>query len=231
MNTAAAILLLQLASVPAGEAILKRVETALAPVEDYTVALSIVADLEQVNIPPMDATLYFKKPDKVHVASESFALLPKDAFSLTPSMILKRFSVTEVLPESVGGKKVYRLQLAARDERMRVREAWLQVSAERWTIERGELRLAENRTLALEYAYTRIKNVWLPSEMRLSFSQPPAAQENSPLLDQKPVQGSRRLPLRGSVLIRYSGYRLNTGLPDSVFPATSEPAAAEHVQH
>jgi hypothetical protein len=223
MTTAAVILLLQLASVPAGEAILNRVEAALAPVDDYTVTLAIAADLEQVNIPPMNATLYFKKPDRVHVASETFALLPKDAFSLSPSLILKRFRVTDVVPESVAGHAVYRLQLAARDERMRVREAWLQISAERWTIERGELRFAENRTLAVEFAYARVEAVWLPSELRLSFSQPPTTPESPPLADQKMVQGGHRLPLKGSVVIRYSGYRLNTGLPDTVFPAPSDP--------
>ncbi len=126
----------QLSAVSAGEALLKRVEAALAPVRDYTVTLEITADLEQARIPPMKATMYFKQPDRVHVESEGFALLPKEAFSLSPTRLLERFRVDSVVTERDGGAPHYRLRMAARDERSRVREIWLQISSGRIPVSR-----------------------------------------------------------------------------------------------
>jgi outer membrane lipoprotein-sorting protein len=218
------VLLAQLAPVPAGEAILKRVETALASVQDYTVALDITADLEQAKIPPMQATMYFKKPDRVHVESQGFALLPREAFSLSPTRLLERFHVAGVVADTLEGRRVYRLQLTARDEKTRFREAWLEVSPERWTIDRGRLSFADDRTLIVQFQYARVGSVWLPSELQVSFSQPGVVvPENSPLEDQKPVQLGRGALRRGSVIIRYSGYRLNTGLSDEIFAPSPVP--------
>jgi outer membrane lipoprotein-sorting protein len=217
-------LFLQLAAVPAGEAILKRVETAVASVQDYTVSLDITANLEQATIPPMQATLYFKKPDRVHMESQGFAMLPREAFSLSPTRLLEHFRVESVRAESVEGRSVYRLRLTARDERARFHDAWLDVLPERWTIEGGTLSFADDRVLTVRFTYKQLGEVWLPSELFLSFSQSGAsAPESSPLEDQKPVQIGRGAFRKGEVIIRYSGYRLNTGLSDDIFAPSSTP--------
>lgn len=219
------LVLPQLSAVSAGEALLKRVEAALAPVRDYTVTLEITADLEQARIPPMKATMYFKQPDRVHFKSEGFALLPKEAFNLSPARLLERFRVDSVVTESDGGTTLYRLRLAAREERSRVHEIWLQISSGQWTIDGGELSFGDGRTLTVRFRHEQVGTVWLPSEMVLTFSQPgAAAAEPSPLEDQKPVQLGREALLRGSVTIRYSGYKVNTGLSDDLFPPASVPS-------
>ncbi len=215
----------QMTAVPAGDAILRRVEAAQASVEDYTVTLEITADLEQARIPQMKATMYFKKPDRVHFESEGFALLPKEAFTLRPTLLLERFRVDSVVAEIDGGQREYRLLLVARDERARVRDLWLQVSPERWTIDGGELNFAEGRRIAVQFRHERLGSVWLPSEMSLSFSQSGAAiAEPPPSDDQNPVRLGRGSFRRGTVTVRYSGYRLNTGLPDDLFLPSSVPS-------
>jgi hypothetical protein len=218
-------LLPQLAPVPAGEAILKRVEAALASVQDYTVTLDITADLEQANIPPMKATMYFKQPDRVHFESQGFALLPRDAFALSPARLLERFRIDSVAQDSVEGERVYRLRLSARDEKVRVRGAWIEVSPLRWTIDRGELSFGDERTITLRFRHERVGSVWLPSELSLTFSQAGAAKPEESLPDdQKPVQLGRGAPRKGGVVVRYSGYRLNTGLSDEIFVPSPVPA-------
>ena len=212
----------QLAGVPAGEALLKRVEAAMESVRDYTVTLDITADLEQASIPPMQAKMYFKQPDKVHVESQGFALLPREALGFSPSRLLERFRVESVASVTVEGRKLYRLQLTPRDERARVRTTWLEISPEHWTIERCELSFADDRSVTVGFKYDQVGSVWLPSEMSLSFaSSPRTTHESSPVDDQKVIQAGRGALRKGTILIRYSGYQLNTGLPDSVFTSSS----------
>ncbi len=216
------LLLPQLTPVAPGEAILKRVEAALASVRDYTVSLEITADLEQARIPPMNATMYFKQPDRVHFESEGFALLPKEAFGLRPARLLERFRVDSMVSESAGGEKVYRLRLRPRDERTRVQEMWVRISSGRWTIDGGEISMPDGRAVTLRFRHEQVGTVWLPSELSLTFSQPGGAiSEPSLPDDQRPIQFGRGAPRRGIITIRFSGYRLNTGLSDDIFTRSS----------
>ncbi len=220
------LLPVQLAPVPAGEAILKRVEAALASVHDYTVSLEVTADLEQARIPPMKATMYFKQPDRVHFESEGFALLPREAFGLSPARLLERFRVDSVVAGGAGEEREYRLRLTPRDEKTRVQEMWVQVSSVRWTIDGGEISLPEGRVMALRFRHEQVGGVWLPSELSLTFSGPGGAIAEPSLPDeQKPFRFGRNAPRQGSVAIRFTGYRLNTGLSDDIFTRSSAPGA------
>lgn len=214
-------LLPQLAAVPAGEALLRRVETALASVHDYTVSLEITADLENARIPPMNATMYFKEPDRVHFSSEGFALLPREGFILTPARILERFRIDSVVSEG-GGERDYRLWLTARDDRAGVSGGWLRISSGRWTIDGGDLRFADGGTLSVRYRYGMVGTVWLPSEMGLSFSRPAGAEPASPD-GQKSLPLGDSFPRQGSVTIRFSSYHLNIGLSDEIFGSPQNP--------
>ncbi len=218
------LLLPQLTPVPAGEAILRRVETALASVHDYTVSLEITADLEQARIPPMQATMYFKQPDKVHFESEGFALLPRQAFGLSPARLLEKFRVDSVVSEGAGEEKEYRLRLTPREERTGVQEMWIRVSSARWTIDGGEISLPEGRAMTLRFRHEQVGAVWLPSELSMEFSQTGGAtQEPSLPDDQKPLHLGRNVPRQGSVTIRFSDYKLNTGLSDEIFTRSPVP--------
>ncbi len=220
------LLLGQLTPVPAGEAILKRVETALASVHDYTVSLEITADLEEARIPPMKATMYFKQPDRVHFESEGFALLPREAFALSPARLLERFRVDSMVTEGAGEEKEFRLRLTPRDERTRVQEMWIRVSSARWTIDGGEISLPGGRAMTLRFQHRQLGTVWLPSELSLAFSQSGgAAPEPSLQDDGKPLRLGRSALRQGTVTIRFSGYKLNTGLSDEIFTRSSVPGA------
>lgn len=213
----------QLVAVPAGEEILRRVEAARASVQDYAVSLEITADLENARIPPMEATMYFKQPDRVHFTSDGFALLPKEAFTLNPAGILERFRIDSVTAEADGGGKGYHLWLAPRGERAGIAGGWLRVSSERWTIDGGDLRFADGRTLSVRFRHERVGTVWLPSELLISLSPPPGTGIVPPD-EPKSFPIGRSTPLRGIITIRFSGYRLNSGLSDDLFESPRSPS-------
>jgi hypothetical protein len=203
---------------PSGEALLKNVEAGTAGVRDYTVTLDITTDLEHIKTPPTQATMYFKRPDRIHFETQSFAMLPKDAFSLTPARLLQRFTPEMVLWDSLGGEPEYRLILRSRDERARSLGIWLYIHPSRWTIDMAQLWLPENRKLIVRLEHQKVENVWLPAVMTITFASRGTDKiETAPFEDQKPMVIRPMLVQEGRITIRYSGYRINTGLGDELF--------------
>ena len=94
-----------------GEEILDRVEQTLTRVDDYTVTLDIVADIEGLSVPPMKVTMYFKQPDNVHFDSEGFALIPREGMAMSLAKLKENFSVGRVDRDTVHGEPAYRLTL------------------------------------------------------------------------------------------------------------------------
>jgi len=208
-----------------GETILNNVEAALASVHDYTVMLEITADLEQVRVPPAHATMYFKQPDQVHFDTRDFALLPKEAFSLSPTRILQRFTIEEVLRDTLDGESAYHIVLRAKEERARFRELQIYVNASRWTIEKAYLGLPGERNLTAQFVYSRVAGAWLPATLTITISQSGLATvETSPLESPANIPSRSAVPRKGTVTIRYSGYRVNVGLTDDLFTPALPPS-------
>ena len=66
------------------EKILKRVKDEFKKIEDYKADISVRVDIPFIKMPQRKATLYFKQPDKIHIESEGFAMLPKEGINFSP---------------------------------------------------------------------------------------------------------------------------------------------------
>ena len=68
---------------------LNAVKKSFDRIEDYSVDVKIKVDISFLKVPDTNAKIYFKKPDKVSIKSEGFALLPKGALHISPTSLLK----------------------------------------------------------------------------------------------------------------------------------------------
>ena len=59
-------------------------------VSDFTVTIDAEVNMEQVQVPNMHATMYFKKPDKIHFDSKGFLFVPRDGIMLNPAVLSDR---------------------------------------------------------------------------------------------------------------------------------------------
>jgi hypothetical protein len=200
-----------------GEDILWKVFSRLDAVEDYTVTVDIIADIERLNVPPMQATLYFKQPDKVHVDAKGFALLPRDGLAFNLRKLLDKYSVASVAGDTSGGVLNYCLTLVGKSARTLLKDIELTVRADRWTVEKLTTPQAGNREMTAKFSYTSVEGFWLPSTMVASFAVPPAeGDEETPY---STPEGQRRQPRfhNGTITVKYSAYKVNTGLSDDMF--------------
>ena len=214
------------AQIPAGETILRNVERTFGSVEDYTVTLDIVTNIERTKIPPMKVTMYFKQPERVHFVSTGFALLPREGMGTQFGRLTKRYTVDSVSREMREGMPVYRLLLLPRDVRTMGYRARMWVDGVRWTPERVEIPQPDGRAMTALFTYVEIDGHWLPANLQVSFTagmqDSTAGAQSGPM--ERPGAGAQRSGGRtGSVTIRYSDYRINTGLPDSLFTTPPVP--------
>jgi outer membrane lipoprotein-sorting protein len=200
---------------PGGETILRNVEARLAAVHDYTVTLDVVADIERLNVPPMHATMYFKQPDKVHIDAEGFAMLPREGLQPNVGKLLAKYAVAGVGKDTLDGIAVLTVTLQAKSDRSFPRSLTLYVNPQRWTTERIVTSGAADRRATISFSYVQVEGVWLPGGMTAAFALAPPDSTGIDL-PAGPLRPQQK-PRNGTVTVRYSNYRLNTGLSDDIF--------------
>jgi|GEM_PF-484996 outer membrane lipoprotein-sorting protein len=209
---------------------MQNVAKGFAAVQDFTVSLSADVDMERVRVPKMTATLYYKKPDKVHVESPNFAMLPREGIVLNPSILSERYRPTLKGKEEIEGRELYRIALTAREARIRPAQLTIWIDRSNWTIARMESAPYQGRSLKLSMTHELHEgSMWLPRTLVASFES--AVRDTTPTLDLN-VQGipepdqPRRPPRSGKITVQYTGYKINTGLSDDLFEK-KEPAVRD----
>jgi outer membrane lipoprotein-sorting protein len=204
-----------------GEEVLRRVEAQLATVQDYVVELEAHVDMERLRMPPMEATMYFKKPDKVHFEAPGFAMLPREGIVLNPTWLRENFDATLSGEDTVRGERAYKLLLLAKEANVRVRQANVWIDPKTWTVTKLETMPYQGRTVAVVFTHAMVEGgVWLPQEFvaDLGLAAPQVDNSfrlNTPYTPQ--INEAQRPPRTGKVTVRYSNYRVNVGLRDELF--------------
>lgn len=203
--------------------ILARSEKNLEGIEDYVVDLQADLDMETLRMPRMEATMYFKKPDRIHFESPSFAMLPREGFGAPVSMLIERYDAVLKGEETVGDVRAYKLQLVAKDPATRLQQLFVWVNKANYTIAKTETVPYEGRSVKMEFGYALQEGrYWLPERLQVDLTVPQvdsvaAGQDLGVPGAPQLRRGARRAPRKGAVVVTYSNYRINTGLSDELF--------------
>lgn len=207
---------------PSGEEILGKVQESFSAVQDYAATLDVSVDMERLRVPAMKVTLYFKQPDKVHFESEGFAMLPREGVAFNPARFLSRYTVEGVSTEDPAGHQLYRLVLSPKDNRSAARRLFLFVNPRGWIVERLQTPMVDGRTMTASFSYQDVSGFSFPGEVVVEFTAQ-AADTGSTATD-LPVPLSRpQIPRTGTITIKYSDVRVNTGLSDDIFERRPTP--------
>jgi hypothetical protein len=205
------------------EQIVKNVKQKFDQVKDYTVSITASVDMEKMKIPDMKATLYFKQPDKLHVESKNFSMLPREGMGLQPADMLSKFDASLIKTEKRDGVTFYDLRLVSKAEKgKQVREYFVTVNGDIWVVSHLESFPMPGRKIAIDFTHTLVADqYWLPSSMSVKYSseQTDDSQQEPP--SPGPGRG-RSMPRKGSAVVHYADYHVNTGLSDDVFEKKKE---------
>jgi outer membrane lipoprotein-sorting protein len=211
---------------PVGSDVLQKVERGVEGVNDYIVSLEADVDMERVQIPRAKATMYFKKPDKIHFESSSVAMIPRDGLTLSSAAVLEQYTAQTIGKDTAEGIDVIKLQLAAKEETARLRQLFVWVNPANWTIVRVETIPYEGRILTLDFAYgLQEGKYWLPVSLTAHFGFPGGEGRVPTMIDSlartSPLDEMQsHAPRSGTIRIAYSGYKINVGLSDDVFKSS-----------
>ena len=196
---------------------------------DYTVKIQAKVMIPGLRIPDFAADLYFKKPDKLHIETKSFAPIPRnsgffDPFQFDPGKNRITFKQTVNLDDIQA--ELYRVEPGESETRVRFYNVW--VGGNPIRILQVENHSFKGTIALVKLTYMNVEqdsgNWPLPEKVHvhLTFPEGMQSRDNSSfLIKDNPVSAGRIKPDEiqgeGDIYISYSDWRINTGLDDGLF--------------
>ncbi len=206
------------------EDVLDKVKENFGKVNDYEVNVTIKVDVDFLKVPESNATIFYKKPDKIRLKSEGFALLPKEGLNFSPYSFLEG-DYTSIFDkdQEVDGRPCYSVKIIPLGDRGDLILTTLLIDKEQFIIRKIESTTKTNGTFSIDLKYDNNIKYPLPSQMIFTFNvqkmQMPkeitgdiGGEENSGKENQ-----SGNKTTTGKVYVTYSDYKVNKGIPDSIF--------------
>jgi len=211
------------------EAILEKIKLEFEKVEDYQVDVKIKVDVDFLKMPDREATIYYKKPDKFHIDSENFAMLPKSGLNFSPLGFLNyKYTAFYEREDTVNGilTSVIKVIPLEGDADVILSSFW--VDTKRNLILKVESSRKPQGTFIIDLNYLKTsEGFWLPSALVFSFTVDHSLiskRFNEPGdSESKEKTKDSEKPETGKVYLNYSNYRVNTGLTDEFFESKNKP--------
>ncbi len=202
--------------------LLERVQQQHDRVRDYQVDISATVDMERMQVPEMNARLYFKQPDKVHIESDGFAMLPRDAVSFRPSMFdTEQYDMVIQGTETIRGIRCTKLKLLATSDTVRLQRAMLYIDTKRDIVLRMDADPGAGASAMADFTYTKVNGMyWLPKAITLEMDSPMSFRR--PGVKRKSKDSA---PAKAKITLSYTHYVVNKGIPDSRFKNSKTGAA------
>lgn len=202
------------------EIILKNLREIYSQIRDYKVQVHAEADIENMQIPPMDVTVYFKQPDNIHFESKGFAMLPREGLFLNPDHLTSENFYISLAMDSLEKSKIYKLEFIPKNEQIQARKLILWIDPEKWIVRRIQTISWQGQATQINFEQHLIDNkYWLPRsaviDVNLSGFRGFADRMGMP--ERKSAKADSLPAKNGKIMVSFSKYKINTGLPDSIF--------------
>jgi hypothetical protein len=194
--------------------LLKTIQGDYERVNDYVVDIRATMKVPGLSVPEMQATMYFRKPDKVHVESERFAMLPRDAVMFHPSLFKpEEYDALAQGEAVIRGTTCRKIKLLAKSDTVRLQRIQLYVDPVKREILRMETDPGEAASASADFTYLRAAGHTMPATITIEMKSPMTMRRSG--VKQKNDTGEKEKPAK--IALTYSNYRINKGIPDAVF--------------
>ena len=200
--------------------ILEGVKEAFKKIEDYEVDIRVKIDVDFLKVPDSEAKLYFKQPNKIHVESEKFALLPRQGLDFSPLGLLSgKYTALYEQEDTIRNipTSVVKIIPLGNDGDIILSTFWVDQTSN--LIIRVESTKKPTGTFTIDFTYEKYDDYYeLPSKMEFTFTVdrmmfPRGMDGQADDDDSKDKSDSTT----GKVYITYANYKVNQGLPDELF--------------
>lgn len=221
---------------PTAEEILSKVKDLYRGIEDYTVEVIANIDMPGLRAPEMRGKLYYKSPDKIHVESTGFSILPREGVAPDPGRFEERYTAELEGEQDLEGRSVYRLQLLPKEAFERELETLLLVDKESFVVRRLQKLTKGEPFLTVGFEYELVEDQFLlPSEsnVELIMARLPGKENHLRGPGRERIESlfseeDETPPKNGYATVKFEGYQVNLGLPDSLFEEEGQLRSRSH---
>lgn len=205
------------------ETILQNVVLKFEEIKDYSADVRVKVDVSFLKIPDMDAKLYFKQPDKTRITSENFAMLPRQGFNFSPvNLLRKKHTSFFQKNELIGNVDAAVIKVIPLEESSDLIMSTLWIDTQNNIILKAEVSARPNGIFTVQFEYfTTESGYYMPRKMVFTF---PANQMlfrkdiKDPMeSEESKTDSNREKQETGKVIVEYSNYKINKGIPDDFF--------------
>lgn len=183
-------------------------------INDFVCVMTFNISSTSVRVPDTRVRIYFKKPDRMkpEPIDGDFTVLPK-TYRMAIGNVLERMVEEHTAKllgeETVDGRRCYRLKLTPKEEGTGILYHLVDVDREQFTVIRVRTYPEGQQPATVSLRHERHGRGYLPSQAVLEASH-------------RPREGEALEQVRAT--IRFTGYRINTGLSDAIFAEPPESA-------
>lgn len=203
--------------------ILENVVDNFSKVQDYSVDVNIKIDVEFIKVPETKAKIFFKQPDKIHLESDGFAMLPKNGMEFSPTaLITKEHTAIYEKDVVLNGVNTSLIKVIPLGDQGDVILSTLWVDQVMNVIRKVESTTKTNGTFTIDFSYAKDLKYPLPSEIIFSFNVdkmniPTTISGETAPENPKKKKGRSDGVTKGKVIVKYNNYEVNKGIADSIF--------------
>lgn len=197
--------------------ILDEISKKFEKVNDYSVEAKIKVNIELLKVPERNAKIFFKKPDKVKMESDGFALLPKQGMNFSPNLFLTdKYESIYIRKEKIDNIDYDVVKIIPLSDTSNILLSTLWIDSKNLVIKKANTVTKKTGMLAIEFKYDqKLIKYSLPSEIKFIFNPEENSSEKKVNTNQSGKIVSRTM--KGNVIVNYSNYKVNTGMSDDIF--------------
>lgn len=214
--------------------------TQFSKIEDYQVDINIKINMTGFRMPKKKIKMFFKKPDKLSIKTNGFAIIPKTGINNNPNELFKMFNyINEVNRTIRDNKQFYFISGIVnqdsidmpiknfKSEESNVKMSLL-IDAKEWIITEVDIFLDKEKTFSIRTDYININNIMVPEETKLVIGIKEISRIknnfNGDLLfnsDNDLAKASgfnlKNDEFKGEISMKFSNYIINQGIDDQIF--------------
>ncbi len=188
-------------------------------VKDYTVDVKIHTDIKAVQAPDMEATVYYKQPDKIKIDPKGLFLMPKNVGMINPREFDPDKYLIEILDTlTYDGDPAVRLSLVPKKNETSGHNVILTIDKKEWLIREIATAPYPGREASAKITYAQFDGFQMPVKIEVTLNVGKVDGQGKEFGPEH-----RRLSeMNGKVEIYYSNYKINSGLSDKIFEKRGE---------
>ena len=193
-----------------------KLNSEMAKVEDLQVNMWIRSRLPGMTVPDRNTKLYFKRPEKIHIADNKSLFIPKEALLLDLSYLVDSTCSVKLLKKTFESEKPFvSLEILKSYENRKIKFVTI-IDTVKWAIHQIGIDDSPQMNAKIDFVQTEIDSlVWLPKEIKVMMESKELEKHN--VKNPRKRHAKKEKSNFGYAYIKFSKYKINTNLSDDIF--------------